>query len=960
MDRRKHIVRYFVSYSHHDRELATDLLQRLRHYLDTAKDYEFQAWQDTNNIILGEHWHEQIQRAIFDCDFGLLLISPAFLSSQYIREHELSQFIVPEGTNLLTGKRVAPVALKKLLFEGTMDLHGLEHRQIFFDKDGKTYADRQTSVRRDDFAGELFAKITKMLKVVPAPQSQSESGPMQSQRATIAPDDVKGGDGSMPKVGTLLVGRETELKWIDSAWENQKVGVIGLIAFGGVGKSTLAWKWWLRLRDRLPNTRCEHWSFYKQGATSGSQGDAEIFFSTAFNQWFKVGRPTSFWEQGKLIAECVRKTSMLLILDGLEPLQYPSDPQFGCFQDERMVALLHGLAAPEGVGLCICTSRFPITDLKNFINHGYTQKHLEDLKPSYGGKVLRALGVKGFKQELQDASKAYGGHALSLNLLGKYLVAYLDGDVLKRDTIPPLATVPHAEEGGHARRILHHYESVFPPESIEYVLLRCLGLFDRPMSPEALNALRREPIIEGLTGSLSDASYEKYRDAIERLKRLGLVEYEQPSGALDCHPIIRMHFAELLKANATVWREGNRRLFQFYAGLPTQVCPATREDMEALYPAVIHACRAAEYAEAWHIYWDRIQQGHPRFFNTNVLGAFHAGLGSLASFYDPPWVQLARGVEASLKPEDYGKLLEEVGFHLKVMGRFTEAMRVIRSAMETYDRASDYEHAAVNSENVAEAYLLKGDLNESLVAVGFGHSGVPYAELSGKPFRRMQTFALRGQILLCMGRYQEADLVLAEAEGIRRDHCADRQPVRSLYILDLLAELGRYDELFLTADRFRPLLDEVKARPFTGAFYFFLGQGYAFRAMRDHDASASSKALQLLQDARRLIDASMLPHLQPRAPCVRARLLVEEKKYDQAKADLDWALTIAEHARLKLFEVDCHLGFCQLNLALGRPQAARAHLAKARPQIVGRGYNRPRSWMEQMNAQLAQRTKSGP
>ena len=56
------------------------------------------------------------------CDFGLLLVSPAFLASQFITKEELQY--------LLKYKRVIPVALKSVLFDGTMNLKGLEDRQI--------------------------------------------------------------------------------------------------------------------------------------------------------------------------------------------------------------------------------------------------------------------------------------------------------------------------------------------------------------------------------------------------------------------------------------------------------------------------------------------------------------------------------------------------------------------------------------------------------------------------------------------------------------------------------------------------------------------------------------------------------------------------------------------------------------------------------------------------------------
>lgn len=104
----KRTVRYFVSYAHDDSDLAAKLLTQLKNQFGASKHYRFQRWQD-HDILLGEKWHEQIQNAIEQCDFGLLLVSPAFLSSSYIGEHELPQFTNRE-------KMCMPVALRAIDF----------------------------------------------------------------------------------------------------------------------------------------------------------------------------------------------------------------------------------------------------------------------------------------------------------------------------------------------------------------------------------------------------------------------------------------------------------------------------------------------------------------------------------------------------------------------------------------------------------------------------------------------------------------------------------------------------------------------------------------------------------------------------------------------------------------------------------------------------------------------------
>ena len=84
----KPVVRCFVSYAHADAKFKDDLLKRLREQLGYDRHLRFEFWDD-GGISAGSRWSASIQSNIESCDFGLLLISPAFLGSAFITQQEL-------------------------------------------------------------------------------------------------------------------------------------------------------------------------------------------------------------------------------------------------------------------------------------------------------------------------------------------------------------------------------------------------------------------------------------------------------------------------------------------------------------------------------------------------------------------------------------------------------------------------------------------------------------------------------------------------------------------------------------------------------------------------------------------------------------------------------------------------------------------------------------------------------
>jgi tetratricopeptide (TPR) repeat protein len=472
----------------------------------------------------------------------------------------------------------------------------------------------------------------------------------------------------LPVTGSDVFGREEDIAFLDDAWANQHSNVVTIVAWAGVGKSTLV-NHWLR-GMAAENYRSAElifgWSFYRQG-TTGQTSSTDEFLDAALS-WFGDRDPGigTAWEKGERLAKLVAHRRTLLVLDGLEPLQSPPGPQEGRLREPSLQALLRELAA-FNTGLCVITTRTPIADIADYDRSSAPRRSLEHLSSDAGAQLLRALDVNGHEAELRSASDEFRGHCLALTLLGSYLTDACNGDIRRREEVS--ARLAHdLRQGAHARKVMESYQS-WLGEAAELAILRMLGLFDRPTDEQTFGVLLKLPAIAGLTESLTDLRSTEWQTILAKLRRTKLLAREDAHnpGQLDTHPLVREYFGEQLRSQqAEAWKECNRRLFHYYQTLAPQLPDSFRE-MEPLFSAVICGCEASLFGEALHeVYIPRIQRGDT-CFAANVLGATGPLLSALVHFFEHGrWGSLVEtAIEGqSLTAEDKLFILMQAGLYL--------------------------------------------------------------------------------------------------------------------------------------------------------------------------------------------------------------------------------------------------------------------------------------------------------
>src|SRR5271167_3472415 len=498
--------------------------------------------------------------------------------------------------------------------------------------------------------GRRFQNPAELLKAIPAirgaidtrrripRQSLLKTPPTASRVGTrklprLAPKKIS--VARLPVTGSDVFGREEDIAFLDRAWANKDVNVVTIVAWAGVGKSTLVNHWLRRMAtDHYRSAELVFgWSFYRQGS-GGETSSADEFLDAALT-WFGDPDPRlgTAWEKGERLAKLVAHRRTLLVLDGLEPLQNPPGPQEGRLREPALQALLRELAA-FNMGLCVITTRTPVADIADHEGSSALRRDLEQLSSDAGAKLLRALGAKGDEAELRSASDEFSGHCFALTLLGSYLTDAYNGDIRCRSEVA--GHLAHdVRQGAHARKVMESYQTWFG-EGSELAVLRMLGLFDRPADEWALKALLKSPAIPGLTESLDDLRSTAWRTILAKLRRARLIAGQDPDnpGHLDTHPLVREYFGEQLRSQRTeAWKECNRRLYNHYRTLAPETPDSFRE-MEPLFLAVICGSNAGLFREALHeVYIPRIQRGNASFA-AKVLGARGTLLSVLIHFFE--------------------------------------------------------------------------------------------------------------------------------------------------------------------------------------------------------------------------------------------------------------------------------------------------------------------------------------
>ncbi|MBN1340570.1 MAG: ATP-binding protein, partial [Bacteroidales bacterium] len=755
-------------------------------------------------------------------------------------------------------------------------------------------------INMEEGYNDLYRRITGQPKVIkPDVGNLKKLIPKSCGKSLFPPANkpLKIETSKLPVTSPDLYGREAELEILDDAWENPHTKVLSFVAWGGVGKSALV-NAWLNTMEEQNYKGAElvyGWSFYSQGTKEKGSASSDGFINDALKWFGYTGEtPTSHFEKGRLLAGITSQHKTLLILDGLEPLQYPPGEMHGCLKDQAMTGFLKSLARNMD-GLCIITSRCKVEDLKATEGKLSHTRELENLSDEAGMAVLKSYRLKGKDSEFSETSREFKGHALALHLVGSYLNAYHNGDIKQRHFISKLTE--EEQHGGHARRVMKSYETWFAEKNqAELDVLYLLGLFDRPALKEAIDILKQEPAIKGLTDRLQNLSNREWQKTLNHLRDLHLIakKDDHTPYTLDCHPLIREHFGEQLQQqNPEAWKEAHTRLYEYYKNLPKKELPDTLEEMEPLFAAVRHGCLAGKHQESLDdVYWERIRR-QKEAYTVKKLGAFGTDLSCLSNFFESLWDKPA----SNLTESDKAVIFSWTGFRLRALGRrLTEAIEPLKLGLEMYNEQNNYEKAAINSSNLSELYLVLGNI---VLAKQYGEQCKNYADRSENIEWKVCARCKIADAFFQAGDTKKAEELFNEAQKLQKDVLTIipwRHGLCRFRFFDFLLSIGEYINVQ------EEIKDTEKNERLINIALNQLTIGKALLLMGEYTESED-----YLDQAVDGLRKAGTQHNLPWGLLARAALFRHQKEFQKSWTDLDEAKEIAEYGQMRLHLTDYFL-----------------------------------------------------
>lgn len=734
------------------------------------------------------------------------------------------------------------------------------------------------------------------------PELVRESVPLPGHRLDDAPNTL-----------VEWVGREDGLGLLGQEWRHGRHLVVGLIGFGGEGKSSLARRW----LDTILNEPEEEglagvfwWSFTERA-------DADEFLSAALEFMsagrIAVGELPGGSARAAFAASLLSMHRYVFVLDGFELMQHQQGDQYGAIESASLREFLGYFATPGHRSFCVVTSRAPLVDLAPYVT--YRHVDVTALSIESGRKLLRNLGVVGSDAALDRVVRIWGGHALTLCLLAAYLVKNYQGDVRSIDELPP--PDPTADRDQLVRQILREYDASLNHTEREFLIR--FSLFRTPVAEEA---------IEIVTGDAMGPEFERTRAITLKHLLAARVIRRDVSDRLSIHPLIRDFYTHRVRTDPDRLTRLHAKIAEYYFADAGNLPDRPRlDDLLPFIEAVHHLTRAGKHDRACDTVYDRLYVAD-RGLITRELNAYETVLSVFLDFFPDHHLWEDPVVD------DAGSknwILHETATALQLLGRMRDAAVVTRRAMQLFKEDEKWHDAAVSCQNMTELYFALGSLP---ACAGLVREAFDLASRAEDKEDELVAETLRGTLAHLEGRTDVAEEAFAAALRIATEYT----PLPVLYSTSGV----RYAEHLRRSGRTGPARDATEAnlkvcraagwRADEARCHVALGDLALDDGRPDGAFAEYDRAVRMARDFTRrdvLINALT----------ARGRWAVTTERPEVAQADLGDALTMSLLGGYRLAEIDARIDLARLHHRWGEARMAWEEATRAEQMSIEVGYH---------------------
>ncbi|MDT7602327.1 MAG: hypothetical protein QOF61_324 [Acidobacteriota bacterium] len=720
-----------------------------------------------------------------------------------------------------------------------------------------------------------------------------------------------------------FTGRVNERKELTAWLDDDARPVCALIAMGGMGKSALAWYWMKNdvLASAQPAASTVEgvmwWSFYEGESSFAKFIDEALRYVSG--QPIDAARLPTTYDRAQDLRQQLQTKRVLFVLDGFERqlrayaglnAAYQQDETKDPSQEERACVdqigarWLTGIAAGASRAKVLLTTRLMVRDLEDRAGEalaGVLKQELKELPRDDAVAFMLAQGVtKGASAEIAKVCAEYGNHPLSLRLLS---------GLIKHDARMPgdIAAAPrhdvHANLVQRQHHVLEQSYAVLPAQ--ESALLSRIAAFRIPMTYDAL-------------AIFNDFGDEKnFAAALEDLRVRGLLQRDTARSRFDLHPIVRHYAYDRLTDKTSV----HIRLRDYFATIPAPDGDKVRS-IEELAPTIElyhHTVRAGQYDEALELF--RNQLADSLFYR---FGAYQTQIDLLRLLFPngehaPPQLQ---------EEGNQGWAQNQLANSYSLSGQPRNAVPLLKQQIILREKLDQGSNLAIGLANIAGNQL---ELGEFIAAEQNLKRAAELSREETNLFDEAIDHQELGLLLAYRGAFDEAENEFDRGIKLHTETLDGLWWRGTSWLYRAQSALLRHDasqaiKSAREATRLKDIeypgvgkveRDIIRAEWLLGAALVMKGKDLRTAATYLDEALTRCRRINLVES-------------EPDILLTVARLYRVRGEMQEARANAEDALAIADRCEFRLKQAEIHNFLARLALTAGDRAAARQHAETAR------------------------------